>query len=164
VKVFCVSLLLLALASIASADALSCSPGVPNLAAPGETALLLSPFHVAGGNCPIDLGGASAIAVISSTSAGIASSLQLTTAHFFQGEFLGSVSAPHRQVKWYLASFPDSASNFGVADDIDVFSSAETVGQLPWQLDSKPVAEPQTLFLTACGLLAIGGMLRRRWF
>jgi len=158
-RVFCVSLLVVAVASIASADALSCSSGAPSVAAAGETANLLLPFNRTIGNCVLDLaaGGAAANAVMS---------VQPTATHFFQGMFLDAETASHQQVKWYLASFPDSWSNFGVFDNIDVFSSAEnTDGQLSCcRLDTKQVPEPEPLYLTAWGLLAIKGMLRRRWF
>ena len=169
-KVFCVSLLLVAVASIASADALSCSSGAPSVAAAGETANLLLPFNRTIGNCVLDsaAGGAAANAVMSFTSvmSEIASSVQPTATHFFQGMFLDAGTASHQQVKWYLASFPDSWSNFGVFDNIDVSSSAEnTDGQLSCcRLDTKQVPEPESFYLTAWGLLAIEGMLRRRWF
>lgn len=169
-KVSCVFLLLVAVASLASADALSCSSGAPSVAAAGETANLLLPFNRAIGKCVLDLGagGAAANPVMSVTSVMfvIASSVQPMATHFFQGMFLDAATAPHQQVKWYLASFPNRSSNFGVVNNIDKFSSADnTDGQLScYRLDTKQVSEPEPLYLTAWGLLAIGGMLRRRWF
>jgi hypothetical protein len=164
-KSFCVFLLLVAVPTIASADAFSCSVRAPNVAVAGESAELLFPSHVAGGNCLLG-GGANAVMSVTSVMSEIASSVQPTATHFFQGMFLDTETASHQQVKWYFASFPDSASNFGVIDNIDVFSSAEnTDGQLSCcRLDAKQVSEPGPLYLTAWGLLAIGGMLRRRWF